>query len=473
MNFILMAAMSFIPLFLGMSCKMLFKTKLTNAMLVFMIFMCLWQLDVSVLYGVDLLKEDSLFFLFKLFRIGSIMLPPAFLYVGYVTLKYLTKEEAKWMNWIINKYTLGVYSVWSLFIYVINWTDYGVLSLKKIEGFGSAISVLYPVYGEWSYLFVNHIKLLIVSILLTLISSRKVTDKHVKNFLTLFSLTFLLTYLIGVLNLQAGTFIYSSQIAVMIFSIFIFFIFVHMSTKMIRETTQILKRKEKEEQIEITTSGLIHEISNPLTIMKGYSELLSRNEQLDVSAKGMVGQIKIAGAHMHSIIINYNQFIKSGKINTEETDVMEIIKESIVLTSIKIKEKNVFIELNEQKNRVANIDKDKMRQVFINLINNSIEAMDEKEQKIIKINTYTSDNAINIIFTDTGSGIPRHEWDRIFAPFHTTKEAGMGLGLSISQRILNSHGGYIEILKSNELGTEIKVTIPLIDYGKLMDGVSG
>ncbi|GFZ89039.1 hypothetical protein GCM10008018_39040 [Paenibacillus marchantiophytorum] len=469
MNFILMAAMSLVPLFLGMSCKLLFKTKLTNAMLVFMIFVSLWQLDVSVLYSVDILNKDVIFFLFKLFRIGSIMLPPAFLYVGYVILKYLSKEEAKWMNWIINKYTLFAYATWSLLIYLINWTDHGLLGLKNIEGFGSTVTVLYPVYGDLSSLFVNHIKLLIVSILLTLISSRKVTDKYVKNFLTLFSLTFLLTYMIGVLNLQAGTFIYSSQIAVMIFSIFIFFIFVHLSTKMIRETTQILKRKEKEEQVEITTSGLIHEISNPLTIMKGYSDLLSRNEQLDVQAKGMVSQIKIAGTHMNSIIKNYNQFIKSGKINPEDADVMEIIKESLVLTSIKIKEKNVFIDVNEQKSRIVKIDKDKMRQVFINLINNSIEAMDEKEQKTIKITIYASNNAMNIVFTDTGSGIPKNEWDRIFAPFHTTKEAGMGLGLSISQRILNSHGGYIEIVKSDEKGTEIKVTIPLIDYEQIMD----
>jgi signal transduction histidine kinase len=457
-----MAAMSLVPLFLGIAYKMLFKTKLTNAMLVFMIFMCLWQLDVSVLYSMDVLDQDSIFFLFKLFRIGSIMLPLAFLYVGYVTLKYLIKEQVKWMNWIINKYTLCVYGAWSLFIYIINWTSYGVTGLKTIVG--STISVLYPVYGEWGSLFANHIKLLIVSILLTLISSRKVTDKYLKSFLTLFSLTFLFTYMIGVLNLQAGTFIYSSQIAVMIFSIFIFFIFVRVSTKMIRETTQILKRKEKEEQIEITTSGLIHEISNPLTVVNGYSALLAHNEQLDSKAKGMISQITVAGSHMNSIIINYNQFIKSGKINRVETDMMEVIKESIVLMSIKIKEKNVLIDLTEHKGIQVKIDKDKMRQVFVNVINNSIEAMEGKELKRIEIRIYNKNNESNILFSDTGSGISREEWSHIFTPFHTTKEAGMGLGLSISQRILNSHGGYIEIVDSNESGTEIKVSIPLLDY---------
>ncbi|WP_167357162.1 sensor histidine kinase [Paenibacillus pectinilyticus] len=430
--------------------------------------MSLWQLDVSVLYSNDLISNDQIFFLFKLFRIGSIMLPPAFLYVGYVSLNYLTKEEAKWMKWIINKYTLSVYSAWSLFIYVVNWTDFGVVGLKKLVGLSSQIAVLYPVYGEWGGLFVNHIKLLVVSILLTLITSRKVTDKYVKNFLTLFSLTFLLTYMIGVLNLQQSSFIYSSQIAVMFFSIIIFFVFVNMSTKMIRETAQILKRKEKEEQIEISTSGLIHEINNPLTVVKGYSDLLSRNEQLDMSVKGMVSQIKIAGAHMNSIISNYNQFIKSGKINATETDVLEVIKESLDLTSIKIKEKNVHIVLKESKNMVVTIDKDKVRQVFMNLINNSIEAMEEKEHKVVQIEAYMNNNEIHILFTDTGSGIPAKEWDRIFAPFHTTKETGMGLGLSISQRIINSHGGYIEISKSSEAGTEIKVTLPMMQYEEIV-----
>ncbi|KRF04838.1 hypothetical protein ASG89_21300 [Paenibacillus sp. Soil766] len=440
---------------------MLFKTKLTNAMVLFMFFMSIWQLDVSVLYSNDVMNKDSILFLFQLLRIGSIMLPPAFLYVGYISLKYLSKDEAKWMNLIINKYTLMAYGLWSVFIYIINWTDLGVLGLKSIQGIGNQVTILYPIYGEWGSLFVNHIKLLIVSILLTLIASRKVADKYVRNFLTLFSLTFLLTYMIGVLNLQAGTFIYSSQIAVMMFSIIIFFIFVHMSTRMIRDTSQILKRKEKEEQIEISTSGLIHEMNNPLTVVKGYSDLLSRNEELDGSAKGMINHIGIAGDHMNSILINYNQFIKSGKIQTEEADILDVLKESIALTSIHTQEKNVSIEFISHKNIIVSIDRDKVRQVFINLINNSMDAMEKSVRKVLKIDYYTKNNEIHILLTDTGSGIPEEDWDHIFTPFHTTKKTGMGLGLSISQRIINSHGGYIEIVNSTEEGTQLKVIMPL------------
>ncbi len=468
MSFILMSVMSLVPLSLGMSYKMMFKIKLTNAVVVFMIFMSLWQLDVSVLYGNDIFNQETIYFLFKLFRIGSIMLPPAFLYVGYVALKYLSNEEGNWMKWVINKYTVGVYYCWSIFIYIINWTDLGTLGLKEIHGFGSANIVLYPIYGEWGILFINHIKLLIVSIILTLLASRRVIDKYVKFNLTSFSLTFILTYIIGVLNLKPGTFIYSSQIAVMLFSIFIFFIFVNMSTKMIKETNKILIRKEQEEQIELSTSGLIHEIRNPLTIVKGYSELLAGNNELDVKVKGMVGSIRMAGAHMSSIVTNYKQFINSGKLNLEETDIMEIIEEAIVLTSIQTTETNVSISPPEGNPIVAKIDKDKMRQVFMNLINNSIEAMEKKEQKIIKIRTKRNNNDIHIIFTDTGSGIPEMKWGKIFIPFHTTKDTGMGLGLSICQRIIHSHGGNIEILKSNDKGTEIKITIPIVHYEKLM-----
>jgi signal transduction histidine kinase len=365
------------------------------------------------------------------------------------------------MNLLINKYTLSTYALWSVFIYIINWTDLGVLGLKSIQGIGNQDTVLYPIYGAWGSLFVNHIKLLVVSILLTLVASRKVTDKYVRNFLTLFSLTFLLTYMIGVLNLQAGTFIYSSQIAVMLFSIIIFFIFVHMSTRMIRDTSQILKRKEKEEQIEISTSGLIHEINNPLTVVKGYSDLLSRNEELDGSTKGMINHIGIAGDHMNSILTNYNHFIKSGKIQTEEADILDVLNESIALTSIQTKEKKVGIEFNQHKNIIVSIDRDKVRQVFINLINNSIDAMEKSARKVLKIDYYTKNNEIHILLTDTGSGIHPDEWDHIFTPFHTTKKTGMGLGLSISQRIINSHGGYIEIVNSTAEGTELKVIMPL------------
>ncbi|MGG1551261.1 sensor histidine kinase [Paenibacillus ferrarius] len=468
MSVILMAGMSLIPLVLGIACKLLFKTKLTNAMLIFMICMSIWQLDVSVLYGADVLSHESILFLFKLFRIGSIMVPPAYLYVGFVTLQYLTKKEKSWMNWIINKYTLTIYFTWSLFIYVINWTELGVTRVKTIAGFGSHTGVLYPIYGEWGYLFVNHIKLLVLSILLTLISSRKVTDKYAKNFLTLFSLAFFLTYLIGVLNLRPGTFVYSSQIAVMIFSVIIFFIFIHLSTKIIRETSEILKRKEKEEQIEMSTSGLIHEINNPLTIVVGYSDLLSRHEELNVSAKGIANQIHIASNHMNQIIHNYHQFLKSGKLNLAESDILDVIKESIVLTSIKMNEKRISIDLQGQENVVVNMDRDKIRQVFINLINNSIEAMEAKQQKEIQISTHAANNSIIILFADTGAGIPSNEWSRVFTPFHTTKKSGMGIGLSISQRIINSHGGHIEVIKSSDSGTEIKVAIPLNPYERIV-----
>ncbi|WP_420831260.1 sensor histidine kinase [Paenibacillus lignilyticus] len=173
---------------------------------------------------------------------------------------------------------------------------------------------------------------------------------------------------------------------------------------------------------------------------------------------------------MSSIITNYDQFIKSGKINRADTDIMEVIQEALVLTSIRIKEKNVIMDLSEQRRMAASMDKDKMRQVFTNLINNSIEAMEGKERKVIKITIFSKNNEGTIIFADTGAGVAREEWDRIFTPFHTTKDTGMGLGLSISQRILNSHGGYIEILKSDASGTEFKVSIPLIDYKTFVTG---
>ncbi|MFC5649174.1 sensor histidine kinase [Paenibacillus solisilvae] len=468
MSFILMAVMSLVPLFLGLSSKVMFKTKLTNAMVVFMIFMSLWQLDVSFLYSVDIFSQETIFFLFKCFRIGSIMLPPAFLYVGYVALKYLSDDKKNWMRWIINRYTIIAYYLWSLFIYLINWSSLGVLGLKKIHGLGGANFVLYPLYGEWSFLFAYHIKLLIVSILLTLLASRKVIDKYVKFFLTLFSLAFILTYVVGVLNLKPATFIYSSQIAVMFFSIFVFFIFVNMSTKMIKETSRILNRKEQEKQIEMTTTGLIHEIKNPLTIVKGYSDLLARDKKLDQTSQGMVNNIQIAGSHMNSIVSNYKDFIASGKLNIEETDILEIVKESISLTSIRAGEENISIHFREGKSIKAKIDKDKIRQVFINLINNSIEAMQGKKQKIIKIRIKRRNNDIHLVCTDTGSGIPEEKWKQIFSPFQSSKEAGRGLGLSICQRIINSHGGNIEIARSSEKGTEIRISIPIVCYEQLM-----
>ncbi|GAA4867789.1 hypothetical protein GCM10023310_54300 [Paenibacillus vulneris] len=130
---------------------------------------------------------------------------------------------------------------------------------------------------------------------------------------------------------------------------------------------------------------------------------MAGNDELNTKVKDMVTQIQVAGSHMNSVITHHEQFIKSGKIHASETEITEIIKEALVLTSIKTKENNVHIDLIEEKQVTAIIDKDKIRQVFINLINNSIVAMEGKEHKSITIRTSRNNNEIHILFAQTAA----------------------------------------------------------------------
>ncbi|MEX2104603.1 MAG: ATP-binding protein, partial [Bacilli bacterium] len=105
------------------------------------------------------------------------------------------------------------------------------------------------------------------------------------------------------------------------------------------------------------------------------------------------------------------------------------------------------------------MDKDKIVQVLLNIVQNSLEAMDISG--VVYISLYELNNYALIEIIDTGTGILESEVEEIFTPFYTTKENGIGLGLSICQKVIQDHGGVMEVISSSNLGTTFCISLPL------------
>lgn len=205
-------------------------------------------------------------------------------------------------------------------------------------------------------------------------------------------------------------------------------------------------------------TGIAHEIRNPMGIIKTISQTLQEendNEELLEGLEIIVKEIDRANRVIDGIL----NFAKPIENEMKEVSLNELLKEVVMITDKYVKKQNVTIELFLENEIYIIADKEKLMQVFINLIFNATQAM-EIGGKII-IATETRDNGVNISFKDTGIGIKKEDIKKLFNPFFTTKEKGIGLGLSVSDRIIQDHSGYMLIDSIEGEGTQVDIYLPL------------
>ena len=154
--------------------------------------------------------------------------------------------------------------------------------------------------------------------------------------------------------------------------------------------------------------------------------------------------------------------MKSANLVLKKENLIEVINESINLSSEMLRTNEVEIEFsNKYYPLIAYINKTNLGQVFINLIKNSVEAMPEgRVEKKILIKTELKNEHILIHFIDTGKGIPEANWESVFDPFISLDKRGMGLGLPFVKKTIIEHLGNITIAESSPEGTHFIIEIP-------------
>lgn len=204
-------------------------------------------------------------------------------------------------------------------------------------------------------------------------------------------------------------------------------------------------------------SGIAHEIRNPMGIIKTISQTLLEEQEKEDMEEGL--EIIIREVDRANKVINgILNFAKPNNSEIKEISLNQTLEEVVLITNNYASKQNISIELNI--NREINIlaDKEKLMQVFINLIFNAVQAMPNGGR--ITINTETKEGGVNISFIDTGIGIKKPDMKKVFDPFFTTKDKGVGLGLSISDRIIQDHNGYMLIDSILGEGTRVDIYLP-------------
>jgi signal transduction histidine kinase len=212
-------------------------------------------------------------------------------------------------------------------------------------------------------------------------------------------------------------------------------------------------------------SGIIHEISNLISGIMLFSELLLSRKDIKSSQKDYINKIYSLAKRTGKIISNLLLFISKDSKKRQFVNINEVLKGIIKLISYEID--LLGIKLNEKyDNNLPNtiVDKQQIEEVFINITNNALNALDNTDKdKVLEIETKTRDNNILINIRNTGDIIKKKYYNKIFEPFFTTKSKGKGtgLGLSIAKDIIEKHNGKISFKSEKDTGTTFTVELPI------------
>ena len=229
----------------------------------------------------------------------------------------------------------------------------------------------------------------------------------------------------------------------------------------LRKTQEQLLQSEKMSAVGQLISGVAHELNNPLTAILGYAQLLE-SEGLGERASEFVKKLFKQAQRTHRVVQNLLSFARQRKPHKEHVDVCKVLEETLALRDYDLRVNDIKLEC-EVEARLPGVtaDPQQLEQVFLNVINNAIDAVLEAgKDKTVKVRVFQKEGNIHTEFHDSGSGIK--EPTRIFDPFYTTKTVGKGtgLGLSICYGIIQEHGGSIFGGNHPEGGAVIEVRLP-------------
>jgi PAS domain S-box-containing protein len=204
-----------------------------------------------------------------------------------------------------------------------------------------------------------------------------------------------------------------------------------------------------------------HEIRNPLAGIGGFAGLLERDLDVDDPRRALVRKIVQGVSSLNKIVSNLLVYTRPMEVNLHRVEFTQWMDEILRYAEVEIAKDDKPIQIVRDwafDKLVIRLDPEKFQQVFLNLIFNAIQAMPGKG--VLTVHAHVDEEGwLRIAIRDTGMGIPKANLDKIFNPFFTTKEQGTGLGLAIVQRIVNLHGGTIEVRSEQGAGTEFEVRL--------------
>jgi signal transduction histidine kinase/putative methionine-R-sulfoxide reductase with GAF domain len=237
------------------------------------------------------------------------------------------------------------------------------------------------------------------------------------------------------------------------------------TTADLKKTEAQLIRSEKLAALGQLAAGIAHEIRNPLTSINILIHSLRQNIS---SGESRSEDFKVIEEEIHrinEIVDQFLRFAKPAPPHLERTEVTSIFEEILQLLRPQMEKLRISVQKDFRSVPLITIDNEQMKQVILNLLMNSIQAMPEGGQFRLEGEVSKDGQWVELSIRDSGVGIPPEDMDKLFDPFFSTKEGGIGLGLSIAHRIIDQHHGKIEVTSNPNEGTIFTVYLP-IDQGQ-------
>lgn len=236
------------------------------------------------------------------------------------------------------------------------------------------------------------------------------------------------------------------------------------------ESERTLRRSESLAAVGRATTQVAHEIRNPLgSIRLGVSML--RDSVNDQDALNTIELVERGIKHLNKLVVDVTQFSRQKELERSTVDLHESLERSIDLVSDKILEKKATVEKHfAGRSILGQWDPYQLRQVFVNVIANAVDASPENSAVLISTEMLAPEtngdgqqprSYARITITDNGKGMDKATRDRIFEPFFSTKKRGTGLGLAIVKQIVEQHGGRISVASEPGKGSKFKIDLPV------------
>ncbi|OQC23835.1 MAG: Sporulation kinase E [Verrucomicrobia bacterium ADurb.Bin070] len=221
---------------------------------------------------------------------------------------------------------------------------------------------------------------------------------------------------------------------------------------------------ERSNAIKLLAAGVAHEIGNPLNALNIHLQLLARElsglpDGTREPLADLVGVARTEVERLDTIIRQFLRALRPTQPVLHPEQPTDVLQETLALLKTEFENRRISVSVDITETiPTVQLDRSQIKQVFFNLIKNALEAM--PDSGTLRIVVSAGDVYVDIAFIDTGKGIAPEELQRIFEPYHTTKRTGTGLGLMIVQRIIDEHGGEIELSSKPGAGTCFKVRLP-------------
>jgi signal transduction histidine kinase/putative methionine-R-sulfoxide reductase with GAF domain len=233
------------------------------------------------------------------------------------------------------------------------------------------------------------------------------------------------------------------------------------TTADLRKTEAQLIRSEKLAALGQLAAGIAHEIRNPLTSINILIHSLTDHLPHESVHREDLKVIEEEINRINEIVGQFLRFARPAPPLLKKAEILPIFEETLQLLRPQIEKQRIAVQKQFESLPPILMDREQMKQVILNLLLNAVQAMPKRGHLLLKGQTSENDRFIKLLIQDSGVGIPGEEIEKLFDPFFSTKEGGIGLGLSIAHRIIDQHHGKIEVESTPGKGTLFTLWLPI------------